>query len=63
MDVSAAFSLTNELSQSTNRRMNMVITIAFGLCTIYYMGVGVLGYWTFGDAVESNMLNNYPNTS
>lgn len=58
-----AFSLTNELLNSNNKRMNIVIILSFGITTIYYIIIGILGYWTFGKNVKSNILNNYPQDS
>eukprot|EP01083_Nonionella_stella_P150647 480293_1 len=58
-----AFSITNELWRSTNKRMNMVIAISFCITSLYYIAIGVLGYCTFGNAVQSNILNNYPQRS
>ena len=60
---SLAFPLTNELRNANALRMATVIVIAFGITTMYYIGVGVVGYWTFGDGVESNVLGNYPQDS
>lgn len=58
-----AFSLTNELFESSNYRMNIVILLSFMITTSYYIAIGILGYWTFGDSVKSNILNNYPQNS
>ena len=43
--------------------MNIVIILSFTITTIYYIAIGILGYWTFGDSVKSNILNNYPQNS
>eukprot|EP01084_Bolivina_argentea_P249009 416673_1 len=58
-----AFSLTNELLKCNNKRMCIVIMLSFIITTIYYIAIGILGYWTFGNNVDSNVLNNYPQDS
>ena len=54
------FAMTNELLNSTFSRMNIVTTVAFTLTAILYIIVSLLGYFTFGEDVESNILLNYP---
>ncbi len=52
-----------ELERPTRRRKLIVISGAIGTACVLYIAVGVAGYLTFGDLVESDILRNYPTTS
>ena len=54
------FALTNELLNSNFSRMNVVTTCSFTLTAMLYIIVSLLGYFTFGDNSNSNILTNYP---
>ena len=56
-----AFGVTNELVNGTFGRMNLVLCFSFGITAVLYMSYGLLGYFTFGSTVNSNVLLNYPN--
>eukprot|EP01084_Bolivina_argentea_P304649 526183_1 len=55
-----AFAITNELINSTNSRLNIVILLSFIATTILYIIISLLAYFTFGENVNSNILTNYP---
>merc|ERR1711871_1221508 len=40
-------------------RFASTIVIAFGVLTLLYLGIMLLGYFTFGDHAASNLLRNY----
>uniref|UniRef100_A0A7S4VVZ7 Amino acid transporter transmembrane domain-containing protein n=1 Tax=Ditylum brightwellii TaxID=49249 RepID=A0A7S4VVZ7_9STRA len=52
--------IIRELEKPTRQRVAMVYAGGSGLAYCLYSIVGVSGYWTFGDSVEGNILNNYP---
>jgi amino acid permease len=56
------FGVTNEMAQPTQERVNKVIGMAVGLAFCVYMLVAGCGYHTYGDAVEPDILVNYPET-
>ena len=54
--------ISSELKNPTPTRIIKSIFLSIGLCTIFYISVGLAGYLTFGDKVQSDILLNYPNT-
>lgn len=54
------FSIYNELIDPTPRRINGVIFVSVGICLGVYFIVALLGYFTYGNVVEDNIINNYP---
>lgn len=50
----------NELKNPTIRRVNTMLAIVVGVVMVIYTAVGVCGYFTYGDSVSSNILNDYP---
>eukprot|EP01084_Bolivina_argentea_P286454 491378_1 len=58
-----AFSITNELANNSMKRLNTInITTLLIVCVIYLL-VSFCSYYTFGEYVESDILNNYPTDS
>jgi len=55
-----AYSITNELKNNTQNRLNAVIAGTVGLCTALYALVAYCGYATFGAMVKGDVLLNYP---
>merc|ERR1719419_744231 len=55
-----AFSITNELKNNTQNRLNAVIAGTVGLCTALYALVAYCGYATYGAMVKGDVLLNYP---
>jgi len=53
------FPLYSELKPSLRPHISSVIYNAVSFCTIVYLTIGYCGYATFGDNVQSNILNNY----
>ena len=56
------FTLCNELENNTLIRINKTITWSYTFITMVYLTVALLGYYTFGDMVSSNILVDYPNS-
>ena len=54
------FPVVNELKRPTIKRFNLVIYISIATAVTLYAIVAGAGYATYGDAVESNILINYP---
>ncbi|KAM9936685.1 hypothetical protein OXX80_003766 [Metschnikowia pulcherrima] len=62
------FAIINELKPtdkdgSQTRQANMIIRNAISIACGSYLVVGVLGYLTFGDAVNANIISMYPRDS
>eukprot|EP01084_Bolivina_argentea_P215905 366654_1 len=55
-----SFSVANELSNSTFSRMNYVVIATYIVTSILYSSSALLGYFTFGNFLNSNVLTNYP---
>jgi len=53
------FPLYSELKPSSRSHIPSVIYSAVFFCTMIYLIVGYCGYATFGENVQSNVLNNY----
>ncbi|OBA29020.1 hypothetical protein HANVADRAFT_50967 [Hanseniaspora valbyensis NRRL Y-1626] len=53
------FSIFNELKKPGFHNFAKVVTGAMSLALIIYLTVGTLGYLTFGDLVESNIIKMY----
>eukprot|EP00033_Pygsuia_biforma_P004413 GCRY01004837.1.p1 GENE.GCRY01004837.1~~GCRY01004837.1.p1 ORF type:complete len:511 (-),score=121.43 GCRY01004837.1:377-1909(-) len=58
-----AFQIHNELVDPTPSRINTVLFAAMANCAIVYLSIGVSGYLTFGNSVDSNVLKNYSDTA
>lgn len=61
------FAIINELKPSdTNgsqtRQLNMIIRNAISTACVLYIVVGVIGYLTFGNSVNANIITMYPST-
>jgi amino acid permease len=54
------FPVVNELKRPTIKRFNYVILLSIATAVALYCIVAGAGYATYGDAVESNILINYP---
>jgi len=58
------FSIYNELGRANaDKKIHPVIIASVSICFWIYMIIGLLGYLTFGDKVEDNILNSYPKTT
>ena len=55
--------ICSELERPTRRRKLLVISGAIGTACMLYLAVGIAGYMTFGDRVESDILRSYPTNS
>lgn len=53
--------LVLELADHSVRRVDMMICGAVSLTTLTYIGVGILGSYSFGASVDPNSLKNFPN--
>jgi len=58
-----AFQIYSELKPSHRPYISHVFFYAVFFCTIIYLAIGYSGYATFGDNVQSNILNNYDNSN
>lgn len=56
------FTIVNEIDAVSKPRCNTVIMAAIGTAFSIYMIIATSGYNTYGDAVESNILQSYPKT-
>ncbi|ORX87659.1 hypothetical protein BCR32DRAFT_289145 [Anaeromyces robustus] len=56
------FPIYSELKPSNRPYISHIIFNAVFFCTIVYLTIGYCGYATFGDKVQSNVLNNYENS-
>lgn len=54
------FATTNELYKPTKTRINGFIISAISCCTVIYTVIVLCGYFTYGDAVTSDVLETYP---
>ena len=54
------FPICNELERNSLRRVNGVVHWCIGIVFVIYCAVGFCGYFTYGDAADSNVLNMYP---
>jgi len=57
------FPIYNELTDNTQRRMNIVIGTSIGSAIGIYEIIGIFGYLTFGSKVGANIITMYPSTS
>lgn len=57
------FPIFNEVSNNSQRRMNIVIATSIGSATLTYEIIAVFGYLTFGSKVGANIIAMYPSTS
>lgn len=53
----------NELKNPTISRANVMIISTTACVMVIYIAVAICGYFTYGDNVSSNILNDYPTTS
>lgn len=56
------FSIVNELSDTSQRQINGVLTTAIGGSWVVYLIVAITGYLSYGDAVNGNIVSMYPNS-
>jgi len=54
------FVIRNELKRNTRQRMGGVILVSIGIALICYTIVAMVGYYSLGSTVKSNVINNYP---
>lgn len=54
------FSICDELKEPTMKRVGKVIGTAIGSAWVVYIIVAAAGFVTYGDLVQSDILNNYP---
>jgi len=52
--------IVNTLVNPTQKRLNFIFLTSTGMCLVMYIVAGYIGYSTFGDRVDSNILKNYP---
>ena len=57
------FTVLRELDTPTRARKMLVIVVSVGLPSALYVLVASAGYLTFGAAVQSNVLNSFPQTA
>lgn len=57
------FSIFNELREANFKSFAKVVTRAMSLALAVYVTVGTLGYLTFGDLIESNIIKMYNMTT
>mmetsp|Transcript_5221 Transcript_5221/g.8426 ORF Transcript_5221/g.8426 Transcript_5221/m.8426 type:complete len:521 (+) Transcript_5221:34-1596(+) len=58
------FTVANEVKNATNLRMTGGIIIpAYVISAAFFLATALLGYFTYGDKVESDVLKNYPTTT
>lgn len=57
------FPIFNELSNNSQRRMNIVIATSIGSASLTYEVIAIFGYLTFGSKVSANIIAMYPSTS
>ena len=57
-----AFNALGELRNPTTTRRTCVVVAAPLLPMLLYLTVASAGYLTFGDAIQSNIINSYPQT-
>jgi len=62
-NTTAVFPIFIEMAESTVSNFRKVQIIASGSCTFLYMLVGIMTYIRFGDEVQGNFLNNFPDSS
>eukprot|EP01083_Nonionella_stella_P124499 375961_1 len=55
-----AFSITNELSNNNMTRLNIINISTISIVSLMYALVSVSSYYSFGDEILSDALNNYP---
>jgi amino acid permease len=52
--------IVNTLVNPTKKRIHFILTKAVGGCLLLYIAAAYIGYVTFGDTVDSNVLRSYP---
>jgi len=58
-----AFPIYSELKPSHRPYISYVFSYAVFFCSVIYIIIGYCGYATFGDNVQSNILNNYESSN
>jgi len=53
-------SVVNSLVNPTPTRLKFIISTSTGICLVVYLVAGYIGYVTFGEHVDSNILRSYP---
>ncbi|CAE7681300.1 avt5, partial [Symbiodinium necroappetens] len=56
------FSICNEVKNSTRGRIDRIIVAAYLIAGLSFCFAAVLGYWTFGNEIPSDVLKGYPET-
>eukprot|EP01135_Chromosphaera_perkinsii_P001479 Nk52_evm8s179 gene=Nk52_evmTU8s179 len=54
------FAVYSEMKNNTTRRVHTAINASIIGCTAMYLIVGIMGYLTYYDNVEGNLLSSYP---
>jgi len=52
--------IVNTLVNPTQKRLNFIFLTSTAMSLVMYMGAGYIGYSTFGDRADSNILRSYP---
>jgi len=52
--------IVNTIMNPTEKRLKIVFVTSTTLCLVVYIGVAYIGYTTFGEDVDSNVLRSYP---
>lgn len=52
--------IVHTLVKPTQKRLNFIFLTSTIICLVIYIGVGYIGYSTFGDRVDPDILRNYP---
>jgi len=56
------FTICNEVKNSTRGRIDRIIVAAYLIAGLSFCFAAVLGYWTFGNEIPSDVLKGYPET-
>lgn len=54
------FGIVNEISNHSQHRVDIVSSSSIGSSYLIYVAIAFAGFYTYGEAVNSNILINYP---
>lgn len=57
------FTICNEVRRPTRQRMDRIVAVAYILAGVFFGVTALLGYATYGNLVESDVLKGYPQDS
>ncbi|KAJ3382628.1 hypothetical protein HDU92_004660 [Lobulomyces angularis] len=57
------FAVHNELYKNTKKRMAHVINLSISSAFVIYQTIGILGYLSYGESLNSNIITMYPKNS